>query len=425
MTKKNSGLDLITKTASCPAFGGWAIKHKLTKKFSEAKPGDIILFDFNHNGTSDHIGIIYKVNKDGSVQCIEGNTSLSSNDNGGNVMKRTRYKSQCNYLVRPKYTDDITAEMVIATALTEVGTKESPAGSNKQKYGAWIGANGVPWCAAFVCWCFAHTYGVPTTKKPTTKYEGKLNKLNIKQGAKSNSVKYWQKFLNWYMGKDVLTVDGDFGKNTTEYSMIFQKTEGLKVDGVVGKYTRTKAYTYLAKKKDEPTTGDKLADMAEELAWGYGTSSKTTSYKTGRPTNQFKAALHKFYPNYKNWGRPPRLGASCDVGVGTVVRATGYDAKFPRGGGFGYDGKADEQWGHLEKSALWKRVNPKSYKDLKRGDIVIVCKSKKKHTGHIWMALGGEKMAEAGYARIYFSLYHKAKSRFGMSGTRRVYRAAR
>ena len=37
-------------------------------------------------------------------------------------------------------------------ALTQVGTKESPAGSNMQKYGAWYGWNGVAWCAIFQSW---------------------------------------------------------------------------------------------------------------------------------------------------------------------------------------------------------------------------------------------------------------------------------
>jgi cell wall-associated NlpC family hydrolase len=40
-------------------------------------------------------------------------------------------------------------------ALTHVGLKESPAGSNKQMFGAWFGWNGVPWCAEFVSYCYA------------------------------------------------------------------------------------------------------------------------------------------------------------------------------------------------------------------------------------------------------------------------------
>lgn len=41
-------------------------------------------------------------------------------------------------------------EKAVARALEELGTKEYPANSNRQKYGTWYGFNGVPWCAIFV-----------------------------------------------------------------------------------------------------------------------------------------------------------------------------------------------------------------------------------------------------------------------------------
>ncbi len=53
-----------------------------------------------------------------------------------------------------------TAEKVLAVARKEIGQTEHPPGSNRQKYGAWYGFNGVFWCAEFVSWVFAHA-GVP------------------------------------------------------------------------------------------------------------------------------------------------------------------------------------------------------------------------------------------------------------------------
>lgn len=41
----------------------------------------------------------------------------------------------------------------LAFAITQIGTEESPAGSNRQKYGSWYGFNGVAWCAIFVSYC--------------------------------------------------------------------------------------------------------------------------------------------------------------------------------------------------------------------------------------------------------------------------------
>ena len=36
----------------------------------------------------------------------------------------------------------------------ELGNTENPAGSNRTKYGAWMGMDGQPWCMSFVQWCF-------------------------------------------------------------------------------------------------------------------------------------------------------------------------------------------------------------------------------------------------------------------------------
>ncbi len=48
------------------------------------------------------------------------------------------------------------ADDVIRVALGEVGVKESPKNSNKQKYGKEYGVNGTAWCCQFVWWCFKH-----------------------------------------------------------------------------------------------------------------------------------------------------------------------------------------------------------------------------------------------------------------------------
>ena len=47
-----------------------------------------------------------------------------------------------------------TAKEILAVARGELGYKESPAGSNRTKYGAWFGLNGQPWCMMFIQWVF-------------------------------------------------------------------------------------------------------------------------------------------------------------------------------------------------------------------------------------------------------------------------------
>lgn len=251
------------KTASCSVMGDYAIKKKMTIKWGKQKRGDIVLFDFNHNGTSDHTGIVVSVNKDGTITTIEGNTSTGNNCNGGAVMRRTRVKSNVNYFVRPKYNSSVTADMIVATAEAEVGVKESPRNSNNVKYNTWFYGHSVkgsayPWCMTFVCWLFAHVKApLKPVTKPTGKYNGVIPQPTLKRGSKGDSVKNLQKFLNWYHSAWKLAVDGDFGGATDEAVRAFQKTEGIGIDGIYGKDSFAKAKTYKAtapKPTPKPTT---------------------------------------------------------------------------------------------------------------------------------------------------------------------------
>jgi hypothetical protein len=51
----------------------------------------------------------------------------------------------------------VSAVDVLAVARSQLGTVESPPNSNRQKFGAEYGANGVAWCAEFMWWCFVHS----------------------------------------------------------------------------------------------------------------------------------------------------------------------------------------------------------------------------------------------------------------------------
>ena len=264
-----NALNIIpAKTASCSVMGDYAIKKKMNIKKGYAKRGDLVLFDFNRNGTSDHIGIVVSVNKD-SYTTIEGNTSGSNNTNGGGVCKRTRYNKQINYFVRPKYTKAITADMAIATAMAEVGICESPKNSNRVKYNTWfygkeVRGSAYPWCATFICWVFAHIKEpAKPIVKPTGKYGGTIPKPTLQKGSKGDSVKNLQKFLNWYHSAWKLAVDGDFGASTESALKGFQKTEGTGGSGIYGakSYEKAKAYQYVPPKatpktpaKTTPTT---------------------------------------------------------------------------------------------------------------------------------------------------------------------------
>jgi hypothetical protein len=47
-----------------------------------------------------------------------------------------------------------TRQRALDAATKYLGVKESPAGSNRTKYGAWYGVDGQPWCAMFCSYCY-------------------------------------------------------------------------------------------------------------------------------------------------------------------------------------------------------------------------------------------------------------------------------
>ena len=71
--------------------------------FSEARAGDVVLYDFNHDGGCDHIGIV--VYNDGhELTTIEGNTSsgeAGSQHAGNGVYRRTRQYDVVRAILRP------------------------------------------------------------------------------------------------------------------------------------------------------------------------------------------------------------------------------------------------------------------------------------------------------------------------------------
>ena len=76
------------KSAYCPEVENYAKKHERFIDKKHGKKGDVALFDFG-KGRASHTGIVVEKTLLG-YKVIEGNTSLTSNDNGGKVMLRTR-----------------------------------------------------------------------------------------------------------------------------------------------------------------------------------------------------------------------------------------------------------------------------------------------------------------------------------------------
>jgi len=87
------------RTAYCPAL---LAHHREQMVKGEYRPGDVIFFDFNGNGTPDHVGICESW--DGTnITTIDGNTGEGNQANGGAVMRRTRNKRYIVGAYRPAY----------------------------------------------------------------------------------------------------------------------------------------------------------------------------------------------------------------------------------------------------------------------------------------------------------------------------------
>ena len=93
---------LCKKTASCVDMLTWFERNGQIVK--DPQPGDIVFFKYSTNARrTNHVGIVKAVNGN-TLRTIEGNTSVSSNDNGGSVMERVRGSNIVAY-ARPKYAD--------------------------------------------------------------------------------------------------------------------------------------------------------------------------------------------------------------------------------------------------------------------------------------------------------------------------------
>lgn len=96
-----AGKRLYPLTASCGMF---VREHRNTPRYvtGDWAPGDIVFFDFEGDGVLDHVGIVESWNGQ-TLVTIEGNTSMTSQDNGGAVMRRTDHGKYAVCAVRPEY----------------------------------------------------------------------------------------------------------------------------------------------------------------------------------------------------------------------------------------------------------------------------------------------------------------------------------
>lgn len=90
--------------AGCQTAVAYFIKTKQVTTTPQA--GDIVFFDWNLDRRFDHVGVFVKWQDKIVFETIEGNTSLTNQSNGGQVMLRKRKHGKGVLFVHPKCLDE-------------------------------------------------------------------------------------------------------------------------------------------------------------------------------------------------------------------------------------------------------------------------------------------------------------------------------
>jgi hypothetical protein len=223
--------NVIGKYAYCP-YHVACFKKKGWWHGPEYKPqaGDIVFFA--SRGVACHVGIVEKRNGTQSVTTIEGNTSVSSNDNGGAVMRRVRTYGNPNGswgilgFAHPDYGKGNGKITDTKAAVVKTATKAKASGNHFDS-----------WVAELQKECNRQGY----SKQAVDGEAGPATLAGcptVRKGAKGNITKLLQRrliALGFACGRS--GADGDFGTGTRNAVIAFQRAKGLTADGIVGQNT--------------------------------------------------------------------------------------------------------------------------------------------------------------------------------------------
>lgn len=332
-----------TKQTYCPNSIKWCYKNLASIPIYLAMPSDVIYFDWERNGVPNHIGFVRERKSCDDIYTIEGNTD------GGKVANKIRTAKYVQAVFRPHF------KASFKLGVIEVDGK--------------CGYNTIA--------------NLQKALKTVGTYKGDIDGILGQQ-----TVKAIQNMVG-------VKADGLWGNAT---SKAFQKFLGVTQDAKFCAESVKAMQKWVnrmnAQPKPAPTTNkDKLVSTARSLAWAKGTAKSKYAWKGGSATNEFKTALNKAYPKRSNWSKAPKAGCCCDVFVGTVVRASGLDSKFPRGW--------DEQIKHKsDKFEKLTYTNANPYSVSKDGDIILYTKNKSGTSKHVLMR-GDGVIYEAQYEKTY------------------------
>lgn len=211
---------------------------------SSAKPGDVLVFDWNWaTASTNHVGILERVLPSGNFQTIEGNTSVGSagsQSNGGRVARRVRRPGQVRYVIRPRWGEvtGVPSGGASVPAPSKPATKPAPKPSTSK-----APAFPLPRRRGAMYY-YGPASGPKTSVSGRGRNTGAPGDVVMQAGRwYSKGLKMWQQRMLDRGWSGIGVADGRYGPKTERVVRQFQKSKGLGVDGKIGPGTWSAAWT--------------------------------------------------------------------------------------------------------------------------------------------------------------------------------------
>jgi peptidoglycan hydrolase-like protein with peptidoglycan-binding domain len=270
----NEGLPLPASTAKGFAYTpvGAAWFRRQSRWTRRPQVGAVIFFDFPGDGVDriSHVGIVERVNADGSPICLEGNTNAPGGRTGGQVLRHRRSVGIVgyglpNYAVRVTRPDEDPPDPSAGSDLREGDVGPEVARWQRQlneATGARLAVDGefgaltLRATVAFQGSAGLRSNGVVarSTRQAMAKALVRVHKLQapvvhvpkfpgrlLKRVVRGPDVRTWQ--VQMAKLGSVIEIDGEYGPQSEDVCLEFQRAEKLEVDGVVGPETWKAAFT--------------------------------------------------------------------------------------------------------------------------------------------------------------------------------------
>ena len=265
-----------TKQTYCPTSINWCYKNLASIPPYLALPSDVIYFDWELNGTPNHVGFVRERKSCDEIYTIEGNTS-KLNSKGqvvatGVVAYRTRNTKYVQAIFRPHF-----------PASYKIGTLEVD------------GLMGYNTIAMLQYALKVEVDGILG--------KGTLRALQKWAGVKQDAI--WGKGTSKAIQKKLgVTADGLFGKQSV---MALQRWCNSQYKPTPAPTPAPTTKTEGDKIADSETQGDKIADSAKSYVGKVKYVKGGTSLKTGCDCTGFVQAIHKLHgiklDVRKSWGK--------------------------------------------------------------------------------------------------------------------------